>query len=124
MRLGGAGYGLTSRIAAAAMAGYGLAWPRGCGHWLPVRLPRTSLAALTSGRPRASRPDRPDSARSSRPLSSHIGRLRAGMRPHNRRGAVPPWRTAEISSTWSSSPAATCGRCWRDARQIANGSGS
>jgi hypothetical protein len=32
------------------MAGYGLAWPHGCGRWLPVRLPGISLATLMSGR--------------------------------------------------------------------------
>jgi hypothetical protein len=29
------------------MAGYGLVWLGGCGRWLPVRLPATSLAKLT-----------------------------------------------------------------------------
>ena len=51
MSPGGARYSLTSRLAVAAMAGYGLAWLRGCGRRLPVRLPGISLATLTSGRP-------------------------------------------------------------------------
>ena len=79
MRLAGARYSLTSRLAVAAIAGYGLAWRRGCGRWLPV----------------------------SQPLSRHPRGLRAGMRRRYWRGAVAPWRTAEISSTWFSSPAAT-----------------
>ena len=47
---GGAGYRLTCRLAAVAMAGYGLAWPRACGRWLPVWLPVILLATLMSGR--------------------------------------------------------------------------
>jgi hypothetical protein len=37
-------------LAAVAMAGYGLAWPRACGRWLPVWLPVILLATLMSGR--------------------------------------------------------------------------
>ena len=46
MSPGSARYGLTSRLAVAAMAGYGLAWPRACGRWLPVwlRAPRGALS--------------------------------------------------------------------------------
>ena len=43
---GSAGYDLTWRLAAVAMAGYGLAWPSSCGRWLPVWLPGISLATL------------------------------------------------------------------------------
>ena len=71
MRPDGAGNGLTCRSAPAGMAGRGLAQPRACGRWLPVRLPETSLAALTfeCGKPirapdagpiRGPQPDRPD----------------------------------------------------------------
>lgn len=74
MSPGGARYSLTSRLAVAAMAGYGLAWPRGCGRWLPVRLPGISLAALTSGRPGCYWPDRPDpSAAADHPSPAYQG---------------------------------------------------
>jgi hypothetical protein len=43
----GARCGLTCRSAVARMAGCGLAWPHGCGRWLPVWLPEISLAELT-----------------------------------------------------------------------------
>ena len=43
---GVAGCGLTCRSAGVIIAGRGLAWPRACGRWLPVRLPTTSLATL------------------------------------------------------------------------------
>jgi hypothetical protein len=36
---GSAGCSLTCRLAAVAMAGYGLAWPSACSRWLPVWLP-------------------------------------------------------------------------------------
>jgi hypothetical protein len=92
--LDGVRYGLTSRLAVAAAAGYGLAWPHGCGHWLPIRLPRTSLAALTSGFPW---PDRFDPAAA---VVHYLGTYAAcGSECDGyRRGAVAPWRTAEISS--------------------------
>jgi hypothetical protein len=49
-----AGCSLTCRLAPARLAGRGLARPRICGRWLPVRLPGFSLATLTS---ECSRPD-------------------------------------------------------------------
>ena len=98
MWLDSAGNGLTSRLAVAAMAGYGLAWPRGCDRWLPVRLPEISLAMLTSGQSGSSWAGSARSGRRSRPLSRHPRALRAGIRPHYRRGAVAPGRTAEIVS--------------------------
>jgi len=49
---GSAGYGLTWRLAAVAMAGYGLVWPGACGRWLPVWLPEhlVSNANVRNGR--------------------------------------------------------------------------
>ncbi len=38
--------GLTCRPAAVIIAGRSLMWPCACGSWLPVWLPRFSLAAL------------------------------------------------------------------------------
>ena len=46
MCLDGAGCGLTCRLAAARMAGGGLAWPGACGRWLPVWLPGIWFATL------------------------------------------------------------------------------
>lgn len=46
MSPGGAGRGLTCHSAATGMAGRGPTWPLNCGRWLPVRLPKVSLAML------------------------------------------------------------------------------
>ena len=43
---GGAGCGLTCRLAVVVMAGRVLAFACACGRWLPVWLPAISLAAL------------------------------------------------------------------------------
>ena len=85
------GMALTSRLAVAAVAGCGLAWPRDYGRWLPVRLPdfvsnanvRTT-GILLAGSAR--------SERGSRPLPKHPRALRAGMRliRDNTRNAANP----------------------------------
>ena len=92
MWLDGAGHSLTSRLAIAAMAGYGLAWPRGCDRWLPVRLPEISLAMLTSRRSGPSWAGSARAGRRSRPLSSHTRGLRAGTQLVVR-GLADPGRT-------------------------------